>query len=330
MLINRNLISLMLMMVLPAAVLSGCSTANQDSPVSLVDASGNHPGGWITAHGVYAAPDGSLCMDCHGDDLAGGISGVSCSSDAVGCHSGGPAFHPADWLDKSATGNTWHAGAYQSGFQIGGLDCVDCHDPLGSSYPDDAGKCTTCHFTIAGARSPGGWTHPPPYDDNHGDFAGSPSVTAICLACHEVNYRFGNGPAGHGCESCHDVPYLDHNLAVPASGDFTARCSSCHTMDDPPVTSKQDCTFCHVAGSPYIQTNCTSCHGRPPNTGEHGEHSGEASCSECHLGAGSGSGLNHYYNDQVDVVFSASGFTYSSGRCTGTCHGEVHDNENWW
>ncbi len=48
-----------------AATLSGCSSVNQDSPLSLLDASGNHPDGWVEAHRQYALPDGSFCVDCH-------------------------------------------------------------------------------------------------------------------------------------------------------------------------------------------------------------------------------------------------------------------------
>ena len=301
--------------------------------MSFFDSSGNHPDGWISAHGQYAAPDGSLCMGCHGDDLAGGITGVSCSSDAVGCHSGGPAFHPVDWVNNSATGNTWHADAKQNGLLIGGLACFDCHNPLGSHYLNDPGKCTVCHFTDGGDKAPGGWTHPPPYDDNHSDFADSPAVKIICVKCHEVNNSFGNEPSGHGCESCHDAPYLAHNLAVPTSNDFTAQCSTCHSISGTsPEASAPVCISCHKAGSPYSRTNCTSCHGRPPNTGEHGEHQSEGvSCDECHQDAGSGNGLNHFYDNDVDVKFSDSGITYNSGgRCSGNCHSEKHTNENWW
>ncbi|MCK5351866.1 hypothetical protein KAJ77_04775, partial [bacterium] len=56
-----TLIMIMLILVL-ATMISSCSTANQDSPLSLVDASGNHPDGWLSAHRGYAQPDGSLCM----------------------------------------------------------------------------------------------------------------------------------------------------------------------------------------------------------------------------------------------------------------------------
>jgi len=324
---GKIILPIIIMMVL-AVMLSGCSTANQDSPLSLVDASGNHPDGWIAAHGQYAAPDGSLCMDCHGDDLAGGITGVSCSSDAVGCHTGGPAFHPADWVNRSATGSTWHADAYQDGL----LDCAGCHTPPDLDAPA-GGKCLTCHFTIGGSKTPGGWTHAPPYD-NHSDFAGSPEES-VCVACHEVSIKFGYVPdTCHNCHDLiiHDVEYLDHNLVVPTSGEFTAQCSFCHAITGTsPNAGAPECDTCHTEGSPYTQTNCTSCHGNPPDIDdEHGEHSGEATCDECHQGAGSGSGLNHFYDDELDLEFTAAtDMVFNGSSCTGTCHEKEHENENW-
>jgi hypothetical protein len=322
-----------------AAISFGCSsTVNPESPLSLVDASGNHPDGWIVAHGQYAAPDGSLCMDCHGDDLAGGITGVSCSSDAVGCHSGGPAFHPADWLDSSLTGNAWHGDAYDNGFQINGSICADCHGTIiGITWPDlpDPSDCVECHFTSTGGRYPidSGWAHA---TTEHSSFAGSAEET-VCVACHDVNISFGNQDSCHNCHDLptHDVEYLDHDLDVPDSSDFTTLCSTCHAITGTsPNAGAPECVTCHTVGSPYTQTNCTSCHGNPPNTGEHNKHENEgASCDDCHQGAGSGSGLNHFYDIEVDIDFSEPGFTYISDQCTGTCHigsePEDHDNEDW-
>jgi hypothetical protein len=273
-------------------------------------------------------------MDCHGDDLAGGISGVSCSSDAVGCHSGGPAFHPADWLDKSLTGNAWHGDAYTNGFLVNGInDCVDCHEPPALDDPA-GGKCIICHFTLSGGRSPGGWAHADT-GTGHSSYAGSPEQS-VCVACHDVNISFGNQDSCHNCHDVviHAVPNLGHELSVPTSSQFTTQCSSCHSISGTsPNPGAPLCISCHKVGSPYIQTNCTSCHDDPPDTGKHDKHENEgASCDDCHLNAGSGTGLNHFYDGEVDVEFLQS-VTYSGGECNGTCHigseSKDHDNKNW-
>ena len=386
---RRNAILQILIVTMLAVMLSGCSTANQDSPLSLVDASGNHPDGWLSAHRGYAQPDGSLCMGCHGDDLAGGITSVSCSSDSYNgqschaggpafhpanwvsthrefalpdgtlcmechgddllggtsgvscstdsfngqsCHGSGPAFHPADWLDSSLTGNAWHGDAYDNGFLVNGLDCVDCHEPPDLDDPV-GGKCIICHFTLSGGRSPGGWAHA---STLHSSFANSPEET-VCVACHDVNISFGNQTSCHNCHDIptHDVEYLDHDLDVPDSSDFTTLCSTCHAITGTsPNADAPECVTCHTVGSPYTQTNCTSCHGQPPNTGKHNKHDNEgASCDDCHQGAGSGSGLNHFYDVELDIDFSESGFTYIGGKCSGLCHigseSKDHDNKDW-
>ena len=153
------------------------------------------------------------------------------------------------------------------------------------------------------------------------------------MNCHDVNISFDNQPSCHNCHDLptHDVEYLDHNVVVPDSGDFNTLCSTCHAISGTsPNAGAPECVVCHTAGSPYTQTNCTSCHGNPPNTGEHGEHSGEATCDECHQGAGSGSGLNHFYDNELDQEFTAAtDMVFNGSSCTGTCHGEEHTNETW-
>ena len=375
------------MAIFITALLSSCSTVNEDSPLRFIDPSGNHPDGWVETHRQYAQPDGSPCMDCHGDDLAGGISGVSCSTDSFGgqschasgpafhpadwvsthsefarpdgtpcfechgvdllggisgvscssdsfngqsCHGNGPAFHPTDWLDSSLTGNDWHGDAYDNFFQINGLECADCHDTA-TTWPGD-GDCVVCHFSPTGARSPGGWAHADT-GTAHAAFAGSPEQ-AVCVVCHDVNISFGNQESCHNCHGVapHDVEYLDHDLDVPDQSGFDTQCSSCHAITGiSPDTGAPECDACHINGSPYTQTNCGSCHGNPPGSGEHGEHI-SASCDECHLNAGSGTGLNHFYDGEVDVQFIQS-VTYVGGECSGTCHigseSDDHNNRNW-
>jgi hypothetical protein len=159
------------------------------------------------------------------------------------------------------------------------------------------------------------------------------------VACHDVNISFGNQASCHNCHdiATHDVEYLDHNLDVPDLNDFTTLCSSCHAITGTsPNPGAPLCISCHIAGSPYTQTNCTSCHGDPPDTGKHDKHDNEgAECDECHLNAGSGNGLNHYYDNEVDVVISESGFSFNvtTSRCSGLCHigseSEDHDDKNW-
>ncbi|MBL7093704.1 CxxxxCH/CxxCH domain-containing protein [candidate division KSB1 bacterium] len=72
---------------------------------------------------------------------------------------------------------------------------------------------------------------------------------------------------------------------------------------------------------------CESCHGQPPETGAHEEHTedGKFDCNICHDGYLKNSGVNVQYhiNGNKDVRFNeAVGGTYSDGKCLNTaCHG---------
>jgi hypothetical protein len=97
------------------------------------DGAGGHPYGWeergaSSFHGAAVEATGPApCAACHGEDYAGGWSGVSCSE----CHAGGPSGHPAGWLESHGQSqNTTCArchGIYP-GSGSSGLSCGDCHD----------------------------------------------------------------------------------------------------------------------------------------------------------------------------------------------------------
>lgn len=175
-------------------LLANCSSANQESPLSLVDASGSHPDGWITAHAQYARPAGSLCIDCHGENLVGGITDISCSSTSIGgqsCHAGGPSGHPLEWVDKYSFGTSvFHGTAFLEGI----VNCAPCHEPPALDDPN-GGKCTICHFGTSGANTPGGWTHG--FFD-HEQFEGT-IHEQICDKCHGTNNSLGYDPFCHNC-----------------------------------------------------------------------------------------------------------------------------------
>lgn len=157
-----------------------------------------HPADWVRTHKNSARPDGASCKPCHGSDLAGGTSGVSCFSaswNGISCHAGGPAFHPLSWLDCTYRGtknpdNTynWHGTAY--GYNS--PPCAQCHDTNV--------KCVLCHFDIAGRKAPVGstWSHGL---SGHNDarIADNAAVSQVCVNCHETHNRFGQQPICHNC-----------------------------------------------------------------------------------------------------------------------------------
>lgn len=277
--------------LLLAAAMSNCSTVNPDSPFSFIDETGRHPDGWVSAHGPWAAPDGNRCTDCHGSDLTGGVSGVSCSTDSYNgesCHSAGPAFHPSDWLDSSLTGNDWHGDAYINGLMINGLDCVDCHAPPPLDDPSE-GKCIICHFTSDGSRTPGGWTHA----DNHSQWAGSPEET-VCIACHEVNISFGNQPVCHNCHGTGSGTHPDPDWAERAQHGVAAKqnpgtmsgfstCAACHGDDFNGGSAGVSCLTvagCHQVAAPHPDGSSWRGESTPTHTNTDRDNAPE--CALCH------------------------------------------------
>lgn len=120
--------------------LSGCGDANPQLVVN--PATGQHAANWLTAgHEATAKADSASCAECHGLDLQGGISRVSCTQ----CHLGNTesvhpvlwktfayAFH-ADYVKTSATGSSSCAVASCHGVDLLGVadsgpSCaVNCH-----------------------------------------------------------------------------------------------------------------------------------------------------------------------------------------------------------
>jgi hypothetical protein len=89
-------------------------------------------------------------------------------------------------------------------------------------------------------------------------------------------------------------------------------------------------------------TTCRSCHADATSgiagwfsmSGKHLKHMSErVGCHECHAGTINASGAivdaAKHVNGQKDVSITASGFTYSGGRCSGFCHGQFHFSERW-
>ena len=120
--------------------------------LDCADTGGSH-------HGVFlSAP--SSCYECHGKDLMGGISKVSCfsaSRDGITCHAGGPSGHPAGWSNPDVHGKA--AKALSAGLR-GFAHCQVCH---GTDFSGGIAKTTClntagCHgASIFSPHSPSPW-----------------------------------------------------------------------------------------------------------------------------------------------------------------------------
>ena len=259
---------------------AGCSSGNSSTSGGGSGGSVNHiasPGasvpGWFVlptggSHGGTAtlnfiANDGSSsCAECHGADLTGGISKVSCFANPAGCHHGpipnwaGAAVHGP--VAKKAPGNS------------GLASCQICHG-AGFSGGGSGVSCFTCHGVSAPhpakpwRSSSGGSTH----------VTTDPQNASVCARCHAPGSS--NNPAGSpatpapagtapGCYNntlCHGVGAAPHALG---STWINATSSAFHGL-----TAKQDLIYCQ------------GCHGTPGTTlFNGGAASTSCQASTCH------------------------------------------------
>jgi len=322
-----------LLLLAAAAFAAGCSTSTGNSELSLVNASGNHPADFVATHPAFASPDGSACVSCHGDNLQGGISRVSCftaSFNGQACHAAGPT--PANHQSIATWVNAHQGEAAALRDTFSGCDTAVCH---GATLQGAVGpSCFSPSFAGFLCHSGG---PPPDFHDRATWFVGHRAFavdngTASCAtaACHGATLHAdppgATGPscfrAAWGALACHaggpgsgganhSVPFFDntHFQATPAT--FTSGCLTCHDEFAPTVKAGPACQTCHVAASPLTALNCTSCHTNPPDSaapagaaypnieGAHAEHIAltsagtPISCDTCHDGLGSGT-LDHY------------------------------------
>ena len=187
-------------------------------------------------HGQKYTANGATCRTCHGKDLSGAATKVSC----VSCHEIFP--HSEDFKTKT------HGSLFLKNRET----CTRCHgaDSRGGSIGI---SCTSCH----------NYPHDPKWalPKNHGtQFVaeiGSASPTPNhpwvgCQTCHTQAQAEGGKSDGSnrvGCDSCHVmVPHGDdfnNGGHATVAGTHEGGCLNCHTgytrLMGPDYTSCNDC-----------------------------------------------------------------------------------------
>jgi predicted CxxxxCH...CXXCH cytochrome family protein len=296
-----------------------CHTGYTSTSVNLalhidgtLDVTSNHPAGWAAANQHGSGPQGANvtglagCKACHGTDLAGGSSGVSCTA----CHT---TAGFANW----ATNCTFCHGNPTSGRQSPPVDIrgqsattnvsVGKHDRHVAPAWMSPVACTECHP----ARSTSVIT-----DTAHVDGDGIAEVTPGTLS------RTGNAPAAYNRTSA-----------------TSATCSSnyCHgSFSGGTATTPNWATGAAMT--------CTSCHGNPPSTGEHTRHQGQSvACSACHgtgfsrTGTSTGTvnatlhvnGLKTVPLRSVDAASNIQSWNATTRSCSPVSGAGCHGTETW-
>ena len=243
--------------------LSGCGDPNSK-------AVGEHSAtpDWPTTHSSKATAKTSLesCFECHGEDLKGGISGVSCTK----CHLGSSeAIHPTQWGS--------YAYARHSGYVTanGTTSCANaaCHGTSLQGVSESGPVCTSCHIGGTYAKHPADWTvikegvlkNPRGHSayavangsdsckttkchgsDAKGVFLSGPS----CYLCHPV------GPVGkHPAASINGNGHFNHVQYINTNGVASCSTNTCHGVGG--VGTKLN----GVEFGPTCLNNTAKCHG---------------------------------------------------------------------
>lgn len=308
--------SLITVLALTAALGSLCACGNSASPAPVsVSAAGQHPDGWLQQHYVaYKAQNGGKkevsgatgCSECHGSDLNGGISKVSCftaSFNGMTCHANSDHTlgHPASWSDP--TSGSFHAlaqigGGTLRGSSQGTIDasCGICHatgtagTAAASAGPSclnadaslygischaasparNSNSCLSCHGTPPDGLSPAGNARP----NRSGSHDAHVSAGLGCAACHST---YGSGTSQHG------KGFRNHSTAFLTF----------------PATATTSYVAKGATGIAYSGGKCSaaSCHGGKltPVWGQ----GSITSCYDCHSDSRDSDQYNSYYSSYV-------------------------------
>lgn len=292
----NNFLFRMAFACLLTAAFSGCS--NTDNKAGFDTQTGKHVANWINDHGSAYLSDQTVCSECHGADLRGGIASVSCFSGSLGgvsCHANGLGH-----TNPTAYGNPAQHGvsaksapnpASMSGFFV----CQLCH---GIAYQGGTASpaCKSCHGGTANAPHPTSWlTGTYVHTNTDGGNA------AVCAQCHANGLNSplppptptpasGTPPGCFNNTLCHGTAGHPAGWSVPAQHGTSAKaapnasamqgfstCRNCHGANFSGSGSIPACSSCHNGSAPhpvswitgtYVHTNtdtgnaqvCSLCH----------------------------------------------------------------------
>ncbi len=340
----------MLILLAAVAAAAGCSTANTTggAVVNHVNESGNTVPGWVAPTGGshansatmnYIANGGSSsCTECHGSDLTGGISRVSCFGNPAGCHHG-PI---AGWVAVSPATQNHGVSAKKAPGSSGFDSCRICHGSnfAGTTSAPSCFDLPACHG--AGIVSP----HPAkPWRAGAGslyDHVTTDNANAsVCYGCHAYTGTanpnnphdpptpapVGTAPGCFNGTMCHNqaghpAGWTATSPAPQPHGDAAKRdgtvagqgfpyCQTCHGDNFAGGSVSVSCFTCHGVnaphspkpwrGSPYTHTTTVEAGNAP-------------ACYTCHAYTGSPNPRNPHDPPTPAPVGTAPG-CYNGTMC---------------
>lgn len=262
------------------------------APADDTAPAGYHPPGYdvYNVHGLEAKLQVQACTECHGADLAGGTSTVSCDTchptgwrtDCTFCHggldgdeSGAPPVGIDGSLDSAGAAFPAHAAHTRNTFLHAAFGCVECHTPPTNALSEG-------HVFIADT---------------------TPGIA-------EVDFTAGRAASatwtGSGCSNV----YCHGNGQVPGDIEATAtvECGACHAAP----TDTAGWTTMSGEHAPHLGrgVTCTECHADTVDA------------------AGTIIDTDRHVNATVDLHLSGD-MVYNGTTCTGTCHDEYHFDRAW-
>jgi predicted CxxxxCH...CXXCH cytochrome family protein len=271
-----------------------------------LEVTSNHPAGWAdkTQHGYQANLTGLTgCKACHGTDLAGGTSGVSCTAchttagfatwatNCTFCHgdrNSGRQSPPLDVQGRSATTNT-SVGRHDKHVTttlMAAIGCVQCHPARSGSVITDAAHVDGNGVAEVTLATIGGMA---------GSYSRASPTSATCTTyCHSNGQGTATTPnwtsaTAMTCTSCHGAP--------PSTGEHQKH-----------MSKSLNCSHCHngiATGTGYPATNATLVSG------------------------------SLHVNGTRNVVFggtyngTAVSMTTSGTGASRTCSGSCHNSKTW-
>lgn len=141
-------------LVATLSALTACGKGNSDVP--NVD-SGKHPVNWTGQHGAVATTSTSSCTQCHGEDLAGGVTRVGCFStpqssfNGFVCHASSPEVNKdcssCHGTPPNGTALFNRASAHAKHLAVTGVTCNSCHNGAGFGTVNHGKGITTVLLT---------------------------------------------------------------------------------------------------------------------------------------------------------------------------------------